>query len=731
DFCGKGELITVLQSITVTNGKLEITIPQLPKPGAPTVLNRLVIEKRSKVSPAKWNLGLNHFNVLDQVSYNAGFRTFAVDGDNLVLNGRPFKLRGATLTPNVVRPNDKPLADWFMKTLHSNNISVAKNHACPFNATWFNAADESGVGLSQEGIWVWLMLTDKGIPNDAMLKIWKDEYIALMKKQKNHPSLLWLTHNSEMKLWLSHETRRYEIHSEAVKEFRKVDPTRPVVADTGYSRGYLKTYGLGEKLPGIDDGDIDDTHTFHNWYDEVNFFYLRDGESYFHGTRTPGRPYTSNEFATGYPDADTGHPIKHYIYQHMVPQAQVGKWCFEDRDPKYWLNWLALVNKESHESIRTAYRDTSAGMMLFAMGTWFQNLYDVNTIKAYPTLATVAEALEPVMVSAQLGGRHFYAGSTNTVKSVVVNDSPTYETLDNIRVDWEVNLSGQALSSGTKNYSGKLEYFKNKDEALTFTMPTKLPQPRINAKLVLKLHANGRAISTNTYDIVVADQSFISNAASIRVGYFTQNDRLSPVLTRLGVKPVPVNDLSKLDASTMDVLIVSDLTSKPAGYENILRFAEAGGQVLLSNNQDLPVTLLPNELTGSTDLSKQIVTPCAYEKSIFDGIEPDDMRWFTGTEGWKESPVPGYVPIACRIAYNVNDLPHVTRLAETTKVHGYYHSDKNIFYPKHTFDQVHGYPLVEIQKGSGRIIVSSMCLDAEQDPIAGKLLANLIDYLKE
>jgi hypothetical protein len=688
-----------------------------------------VVEKRRDVSEAKWNLGLNHFNILDNVAYNVGFRTFAVDGDNLMLNGRPFKLRGATLTPNLVRPNDKPLAEWFMKTLHENNISVAKNHACPFNKIWFDAADESGVGLSQEGIWVWLMHEGKGIPNEEMLNIWKDEYTAILNMQKNHPSLLWLTHNSEMKLWIANEPKRYEIHSEAVKLFRTIDPTRPVVADTGYSRGYLKN--LGGKLPGIDDGDIDDTHLFKNWYDHENFFWLRDGKSYYGAVRVPGRPYTSNEFATGYPDADTGHPIKHYIYQHMVPQAQIGKWCYEDRDPRIWLKWLALVNKESHESIRTAYRDTSAGMMLFAMGTWFQNLYDVKTIKPYPTLASVAQALEPVMVSAQLGGRHFYAGSSHTVNSVVVNDSPLYETLNDICVNWEVIWNEKTLSSGTKDYSGTLEYYKNKDEALTFTLPEKLPLPRIDAQLVLKLGANGKIYSTNTYDIVVADPSFMNNAASLRVGYFAQDDRLSAGLSRLGVNLIPVNTLTDLDPAAFDVLVVGGLTAKPDGYENIIRFAEAGGQVLLSNNKHFAVDLLSEELRGATEESKEIVTPCAYEKPVFDGIEPDDLRWFTGTEWSKESPRPGLVPIACESAYNVNDLAHVTRLAETTKIHGYYRPEQDSYLPGRilNYDGIHGYPLVEIKKGTGRIIVSSMCLDAEQDPIAGKLLANLLDYL--
>jgi len=746
DFKAAGESVVVLKSLTVENGKLQITVPGLPAEGEGTSLNSLVIEKRTQVSAAKWELGLNHFNVLDNISYNAGFRTFTISGDDFLLNGHPYKIRGANHNPNIIKPNDKKLANWFMKTVHDNNINFTRSHANPFNDIWLDACDEHGVAVSQEGTWPWLFLHGEHVPEEALLKIWKTEWLALINKHKNHPSLLMWTMNNEMKIWSAHKQEPWEILSEAIQDVRALDPTRPICADSGNCRHYVDK--KGGQFEGVDDGDIDDHHYYPNWYNYKTFFTFRDGES-FAEARTPGRPYISQEFSTGYPDADTGHAVKHYIYSHMTPHTLIGKWAYEHQNPKYFLERHALTSKESCEAIRTGYRDTSAGVMIFALCTWFQDLYDVDTITPYPTLHAVAQAWEPVMVSAQLMGRHFYAGSSHAVNSVIVNDSPVYETLKDIMVDWDVVYNGAVLHSGRKTYAGSLKYYSNKDEKLTFTLPKTLPEAKIEAKLVFRLSANGRTISSNSYDICVADPKYVSKGTGLKVGYFTQEDNLSAVLFKTGVKPVAVKELNKLtlkkesllqkfkdfchlSSTTYDVLLVDNLTTEPADYQKILDYAEAGGQVLLSMNRDVVLKLFPEELRGSTTGSKEIVTPCAYGKSIFDGIEPDELSWFTGTENREDSIDVGHTPIACERAYNVNANDHTTYLAETMRIHGYVNKAlPNGYFPRQTYDEVFGYPLIEISRGKGRIIVSSMVVQTPDDPIAHRLLVNLLNYLGE
>lgn len=65
----------------------------------------------------------------------------------------------------------------------------------------------------------------------------------------------------------------------------------------------------------------------------------------------------------------------------------------------------------------------------------------------------------------------------------------------------------------------------------------------------------------------------------------------------------------------------------------------------------------------------------------------------------------------------------MSALAEVVDIHGYLNSHKD-------FLKISGSPLVELHLGKGRMVASEMMLlEAPLDPIAGRLLSNLITYL--
>jgi len=88
-----------------------------------------------------------------------------------------------------------------------------------------------------------------------------------------------------------------------------------------------------------------------------------------------------------------------------VPQAFVGDWAWEDRDPSYGLKRHAFMSKELTEVIRRSAPET-AGFLLFANTCWFQNVWDADTVTPYPVYNAVKLAFEPVLVTAELFGRH-------------------------------------------------------------------------------------------------------------------------------------------------------------------------------------------------------------------------------------------------------------------------------------------------------------------------------------
>ena len=133
---------------------------------------------------------------IDKRTISFGFRTVEVKGNKVCLNGKPYFMRGANHLPGGIATNDETLANRLMKLMHDGNQMVTRTHGSIFTTPWMNAADRQGVGVSYEGTWPWLMIND--MPSDELLQIWKEETIALVRKYRNHPSLLMWTMNNEM-----------------------------------------------------------------------------------------------------------------------------------------------------------------------------------------------------------------------------------------------------------------------------------------------------------------------------------------------------------------------------------------------------------------------------------------------------------------------------------------------------------------------------------------------------
>ena len=107
---------------------------------------------------------------------------------------------------------------------------------------------------------------------------------------------------------------------------------------------------------------------------------------------------------------------------------------------------------------------------------------------------------------------------------------------------------------------------------------------------------------------------------------------------------------------------------------------------------------------------------CIPESPAFDGLEPLDLAWFElGARN---------VPRACRGVYQVvARRADTSMLAEVVDIHGYLKTPADLA-------KYNGTPLVQLTDGKGKVIASEMMLfEAPRDPIAGRLLSNLIKTL--
>jgi beta-galactosidase len=662
---------------------------------------------------------------VDRTSTEFGFRTFVTDKGHFLLNGKPYWLRGADHFPNSLRPNDAELARKFIQLARDGNVRMTRSHTVPMSETWLTAADELGMGVSYEGTWPWLMLKGEP-PDEKLLGVWKDEFASLLHKYRNHPSILLWTVNNEMKFPIFDKSdpvllkKKWTILDDMIKTMRQIDPTRPIVADSSYTRRGVGTeYEDFIKPNGFDDGDIDDLHAYYGWYNP-SFFHFFKGE--LGANAWPDRPLISQEMSTGYSQNDDGHPVRAYLFNHHTPQALVGNEAYENRDPSFFLKRQAFMTKELAEAFRRADRNDCAGILHFAYISWFKDVWNSGTIEPFEAYYALQKALQPVLVSAELYGRHFYAGTTAHRRVCVVNDADDGADLPDASLTWEIQCDGKTLSQGTAPVS-PVPYYSNQWLDVNFQMPESLPSPRVDAQLVLKLEAGGKMVSQNSYDITVATSEWAMEGLSAKadkIAVFDPAHQSDKALQGLPVEQIA--SLDALQAGSPEVLIVGDAATTLAdsqAADRVKQFVQDGGKVLLLNAGNQLPLVFPEQVTRyHATKSGEVVTMHVAESPVFNGLEPLDMSWFELG--------PDILPIACRGVFSIDrSREDVMALADHCDIHAYLKKEEDV-------KDISGSPIIEIDLGKGRILASEMALDAApNDPVARRLLANMITALEK
>lgn len=698
------------QTLTV---KVEGLSPKYWSPESPNLYS-LVVESSEKG------------RVKDQKEITFGFRTIESKGNKFFLNGTPYWMRGANHPPCGIAANDKPLANRIMKLMHDGNQAVTRSHGSPFTKVWMDAADEQGVGVSYEGSWPWMMIGD--IPSKALLDIWKEETISLVKKYRNHPSLLVWTMNNEMYFTMFYHNdpkevrlKKWKYLSDVIKEVRKLVPGLPISADSGYDR-LQEDYEKNLKPQGIDDGDLDDRHVYFNWYNR-DFYQIYNGEwdarIYWTPGANPDRPFFAQEVSTGYLNNDEGHFCRKYIYKHYVPHAYVGDWAWEDRDPKYGLRRNAFLTKELAEVIRRTAPET-AGILLFSNISWYRDVWNAETVSEWPVAKAVKKAYQPVLVSAELFGRQFWAGTTMKPRIFVVNNDLKGNDLNGLQLEWSVMLNNEILTSGNVEFS-KVKHYQSVSQEVKISLPEDLSNNKNSCSLQLRLLNNGQEISKNDYKLLVCKQDWLGDIKKLsgkKIGLFDLTGQTRKVFDLLGIPYFELKDLTQIRTREMDLLVVANADSDeevPYNWEDIRKMVGNGLNTLLVHPGKHLRWLMFDRVQSVYERKGRIVNMKIPEHGAFNGIDPMELAWWQQDEGIR--------PRACRRSYRFypKAMKDITPLATYLRPHVY------IGKPEKQLPEMSGIPLAEIREKKGRIIASEMELNhALQDPVAAKMLVNLI-----
>lgn len=694
---------------------------------------RTVVYKVDGLKPRLWspqhpNLYDFNFSLLDKkgnetdrFKETSGFRTFVVKDGLFYLNGHKYWLRGGNHIPFALAPNDRRLADTFMQYMKKGNIDVTRTHTTPWNELWLDAADENGIGISFEGTWPWLFIHSTPMPDKQVLDFWKNEFLGLLKKYRNHPSILFWTVNNEMKFYDNDEDverakNKFRYISGTVQEMRRMDSTRPVCFDSNYqAKGKDKTYGK-EFMDSIDDGDIDDMHAYYNWYD-FSLFRFFNGEFQQH-YKMPDRPLISQEMSTGYSNNETGHPVHSYQIIHQNPESLIGYDCYDYADPKAFLNTQSFITGELAEALRRS-NDKASGIMHFGLITWFKQVYNADKIQPWPAYYALKRALQPVLVSAELWGRHQYAGEKLATRICVVNDMEDGRTLQPSLLRWELRDDrGNVLRHGEMSVDS-VEQNTRRWVTPEITIPETLPSEKLNAKLYLKLTENGLPVSENIYDLLLTSRDWANATA--------QSGKKVSVLGELSYdvqNAVKASSVQALIATRPAVAVISDTHSVTDAEAKALRqYDENGGQLLFLNSNEVAKAVFPEHIDSWVIPTEGDITFMERNDSpVFDGIEPLELRYFNNNR--RE------IPTACNTTLQVNRGENVTELAGQIKIHAYI--DGAAEARQKRINELRGFTLIGIKAGKGRALVSTMATQkASTDPIAARLLHNMITTMAE
>ncbi|MCC7342066.1 MAG: hypothetical protein IT170_13370 [Bryobacterales bacterium] len=201
----------------------------------------------------------------DRIHERFGVREITTRGRELLLNGKPFYLRGFG-DDNIEVINGVPAAS---KEVHLERLRKARAYG--FNGVrfhsmtpvreYFEAADEAGILVMAELPAAYTMYV---LPHREFLR---KELERVLRVHRNHPSFLSLAFGNEFDLtWLSSDAERKEF-LDTIESFyrlaKSIDPTRVILSNDGYVMRPTDMVSVFRNPP----GDVPAVrHEFGNYY---------------------------------------------------------------------------------------------------------------------------------------------------------------------------------------------------------------------------------------------------------------------------------------------------------------------------------------------------------------------------------------------------------------------------------------------------------------------------------
>ena len=154
------------------------------------------------------------------VSRRVGFRQVEVDGNRLLVNGVPVKLRGVCRHETSPDRGRSLTGDTWRRDVdifRRGNVNYIRTSHYPPDEALLNAADELGMFVEVEAPLCWSHQAD--IPAKKHREIYVDQHLEMLNAYRSHPSVI---------IWsLGNESVNFPDYKEAAEAIKEIDPTRP------------------------------------------------------------------------------------------------------------------------------------------------------------------------------------------------------------------------------------------------------------------------------------------------------------------------------------------------------------------------------------------------------------------------------------------------------------------------------------------------------------------------
>jgi len=215
-------------------------------------------------------------SVVEQTEQRIGFRWVSVEDGQLMVNGKPIKLRGVNRhehDPKTARVMTEEMMQRDIRLMKQANVNAVRTSHYPNVPRWYELCDSAGIYVMDEadcethGLRGTLTSTPDW--NAAFL----DRAVRLAERDKNHPSVIFWSLGNESGFGANHAAMAGWLHT--------FDPTRLV-----HYEGAQTPYDPGK---GLSEQDFDETDP--SCVDVMSRFYPRVKQEYLN----PGVPEGSDK----------------------------------------------------------------------------------------------------------------------------------------------------------------------------------------------------------------------------------------------------------------------------------------------------------------------------------------------------------------------------------------------------------------------------------------------------